>query len=73
MKKEEKVQVIEALAEKFSQYKNIYVTDIASLNAEKTSALRRLLFKNDISLEVAKNTLIKKAFEKKWSRFWCIN
>jgi len=64
MKKEEKVQVIEALAEKFSQYKNIYVTDIASLNAEKTSALRRLLFKNDISLEVAKNTLIKKAFEK---------
>jgi large subunit ribosomal protein L10 len=64
MKKEEKGLVIDALAEKFGQYKNIYITDISSLNAEKTSALRRLLFKNDITLEVAKNTLIKKAFEK---------
>lgn len=64
MRKEEKAMVIDALAEKFTQYKNIYVTDINSLNAKKTSDLRRMLFKNGITLEVAKNTLIKKAIEK---------
>jgi large subunit ribosomal protein L10 len=64
MKKEEKGHIIDALADKFNQYKNVYVTDIASLNAQKTSELRRLLFKNDIMLEVAKNTLVKKAIEK---------
>lgn len=64
MKKEDKVIAINALAEKFTQYKNIYVTDINSLNAQKTSELRRMLFKNGITLEVAKNTVIRKAFEK---------
>lgn len=64
MKKEDKVIAINALAEKFTQYKNIYVTDINSLNAQKTSDLRRMLFKNGITLEVAKNTVIRKAFEK---------
>jgi len=64
MRKEEKGLVIDALAEKFTQYKNIYITDISSLNAKKTSDLRRMLFKNNINLEVAKNTLIQKAFEK---------
>lgn len=64
MRREEKAQVIDVLAEKFTQYKNIYITDISSLNAQKTSDLRRMLFKNGITLEVAKNTLIKKAFEK---------
>ena len=64
MKKEDKVIAINALAEKFTQYKNIYVTDINSLNAQKTSDLRRMLYKNGITLEVAKNTVIRKAFEK---------
>ncbi|OYU94872.1 MAG: 50S ribosomal protein L10 [Bacteroidetes bacterium B1(2017)] len=64
MKKEEKELVINSLVEKFNQYKNIYITDIASLNAQKTSDLRRMLFKNNITLEVAKNTLIEKAFER---------
>jgi large subunit ribosomal protein L10 len=64
MKKEDKVIAINALAEKFTQFKNIYVTDINSLNAQKTSDLRRMLFKNGITLEVAKNSVIRKAFEK---------
>ncbi|MBC7383881.1 MAG: 50S ribosomal protein L10 [Bacteroidia bacterium] len=64
MKKEEKEIVIDALAEKFKQYKNVYITDISGLNAQKTSDLRRLLFKQGINLQVAKNTLIAKAFEK---------
>lgn len=56
--------IIDALAEKFTQYKNVYITDITALNAQKTSDLRRMLFKNGITLEVAKNTLVKKAIEK---------
>lgn len=64
MKKEDKELVIDALAEKFSQFKNIYIADISSLNSQKTSDFRRLLFKNGIAMQVAKNTLIQKAFEK---------
>ncbi len=52
------------MAEKFNQYKNIYITDISGLNAQKTSDLRRMLFKNGITLQVAKNSLIEKAFVK---------
>ncbi len=64
MKKEDKGLVIDELAEKFNQYKNIYIADISGLNAQKTSDLRRMLFKQGITLQVAKNTLIAKAFEK---------
>ncbi len=64
MKKEDKEIVIDALAEKFSQYKNIYIADISSLNSQKTNDFRRILFKNGVTLQVAKNTLIQKAFEK---------
>ncbi len=64
MNKEQKGEIIEMLTQKFNEYNFIYVTDVAGLNAEKTSALRRELFKNGIEMEVAKNTLIEKAFEK---------
>ncbi len=64
MKKEEKELVIEQIAGKLSEYKNIYVTDVASLNAKQTSDLRRELFKNGIEMQLAKNTLIEKAIEK---------
>lgn len=64
MNREEKSALIDSLAEKFGQYKNIYITDIASLNAEQTSKLRRELFKNGITMQVAKNTMIEKAMEK---------
>ncbi len=64
MKKEEKEIAIDALAEKFNQFKNIYITDISGLNAKRTSDLRRMLFKKGITLQVAKNTLIEKAFVK---------
>ena len=41
-----------------------YLTDITSLNAEKTSILRRECFKEDIKLMVVKNTLLRKALDK---------
>jgi len=64
MKKSEKNQLIDKLTEQLNQTSNFYVTDISSLDAENTSDLRRLCFKNDIKLTVVKNTLLKRAMAK---------
>ncbi len=63
MRKEEKTVVIEQIAATIGQYSNFYLTDIATLNAEKTSKLRRECYKQEIKLVVVKNTLFKKALE----------
>ena len=65
MKKEDKNAIIVALQEQLNEYQHFYITNIEGLNAEKTSALRRLCFKNDVKLLVAKNTLLQKALEAK--------
>ena len=57
MKKELKGQIIESISARLSEYPNFYVTDIAGLNAEQTSKLRRECFAQGIKLEVVKNTL----------------
>ena len=61
MRKEEKGTIIEEIAATVKQYSHFYLTETASLNAEKTSALRRACFKNDIKMMVVKNTLLHKA------------
>jgi len=63
MKKEDKSIVIGQLTETLKEYDNFYLTDIEALNAEKTSALRRLCFKENVKLVVVKNTLFKRALE----------
>ena len=63
MKKEEKVQEIQNLTEELSSVKNLYLTDIAGLDAVQTTALRRACFKANIKLSVVKNTLLAKAME----------
>jgi large subunit ribosomal protein L10 len=63
MKKEEKSLVVEALADKLNVNNNFYIADISELNAEDTSALRRLCYKREVTLTVVKNTLLKKAME----------
>jgi len=63
MRKEDKAAVIEQIATTVSEYANFYLTDIATLNAEKTSRLRRACNKEEIKLVVVKNTLLKKALE----------
>ena len=63
MKKEDKQQIIENLATNLQEYENFYLTDLATLNAAKTSNLRRECSKQDIKLVVVKNTLLQKAFE----------
>lgn len=64
MRKEIKSSIIEQIAATVGEYTNFYLTDIATLNAEKTSNLRRECNKQDIKLVVVKNTLFKKALEK---------
>ncbi|MDB0027545.1 50S ribosomal protein L10, partial [Flavobacteriales bacterium] len=64
MNKQEKNQMIEVLDGMLNDNNNFYLTDISGLTAEENSALRRLCFKRDVSLQVVKNTLLKKALEK---------
>lgn len=61
MKKETKSTVIEQLRTYIEQYPNFYLTNIESLNAQKTSELRRLCNQNGIKLVVVKNTLMRYA------------
>lgn len=63
MKKEEKGLIISKIAETVKEYACFYVVETSGLDAEKTSALRRECFKNDIKLMVVKNTLLHKALE----------
>ena len=63
MTKEQKVQEIQDLTERLSSVKNLYLTDIAGLDAVQTTALRRACFNSNIKLSVVKNTLLAKAME----------
>jgi large subunit ribosomal protein L10 len=64
MRKEDKQQLIDSIAQLLTDNNNFYLTDISTLNAEDTSNLRRLCFKNGIHMRVVKNTLLRKAMEK---------
>ena len=63
MRKEDKTAVIKQITTTLGEYTNFYLTDIATLNAAKTSNLRRDCYKQDIKLVVVKNALFKKALE----------
>ena len=63
MRKELKLEIVESLSAQLAQTPNFYVVDIAGLNAEDTSALRRDCFEQNIKLSVVKNTLLTKALE----------
>ncbi len=64
MKKEDKDLIIEKIGNALAEYSCVYLTQTSGLNAEKTSALRRACFKDDIKMLCVKNTLLKKAMEK---------
>lgn len=63
MTREEKSREIENLKSLLSDVGTLYVADISGLNAETTSALRRLCASREVKLSVVKNTLLKKAME----------
>ena len=69
MNKGEKNQLIETLDGMLNDNNNFYLADISGLSAEENSALRRLCFKRNVSLQVVKNTLLKKAFENNAANF----
>lgn len=63
MKSTEKQVIINNLKNQIDSYSHFYLTDISGLNAADTSDLRRLCYKQDVKLVVAKNTLLRKALE----------
>ena len=63
MNKTEKQAIVNDLAEKIQQYSFVYLADCSTLSANSVNSLRRDLFKKGIVMQVAKNTLIRKAIE----------
>ena len=63
MTRQQKNNAIENLKEALGGIKNLYLADIAGLDASQTSALRRACFKENIKLQIVKNTLLSKAME----------
>ena len=69
MNKEEKYELVAALTEQMKEYGNFYITDTSNLTVAKINAIRRKCFENDIPMQVAKNSLIKKAMEARGGDF----
>lgn len=63
MRKEEKQEIVQSLTAQIKEYGNFYVTDTADLTVAQVNAIRRKFFQNGISIQVAKNTLIRKAMD----------
>jgi large subunit ribosomal protein L10 len=63
MTKQEKEEIVKNLSAKLNESNVFYLADISELNAESSTKLRRLAHKREISLNVVKNTLLRKALE----------
>jgi large subunit ribosomal protein L10 len=63
MNREEKQEVVLALQAKMQEYGNFYIADTSSLSVEKVNDIRRKCFESGFEMQVAKNTLIRKAIE----------
>lgn len=69
MKKSEKNVIISELQEIFENNNFVYIADASGLTAKDTNKLRRELFKGDVQMRVAKNTLIKLAMQNSSKEF----
>ena len=63
MNREEKHELVLALQEKMQEYGNFYIADTSSLSVAKVNDIRRKCFETGIEMQVAKNSLIRKAIE----------
>ena len=63
MTREEKDLLINEIKQMLADNSVVYLTDATGLNAEATTQLRRACYKNDITMRVVKNTLLKRAME----------
>jgi len=64
MNKQEKTVAIEQLVEKLNANDKIYLADCSTLTVEKVNLFRKACFEKKISMQVVKNTLLKKAIER---------
>jgi large subunit ribosomal protein L10 len=65
MTRDEKAQIIDELSSKFADNAHFYITDASGFSVEQVNQFRRLCYKSGIEYRVYKNTLIKKALEKR--------
>lgn len=63
MKREDKYQIIESLTQKLKSREVIYLTDTSDLDVETINKLRRLCFRRNVTMQVVKNALLRKAME----------
>lgn len=63
LSKEQKKQILDDLKEKLSRQKAVFLVGITGLKVEDAFQLRKLLKGNEAQLQVAKKTLMEKAFQ----------
>lgn len=63
MTRDNKVQAIEQLKEKFDDASFFYIADSSALSVDQINKFRKLCFEKDVEMRVVKNTLVKKALE----------
>ncbi|MEA1986619.1 MAG: 50S ribosomal protein L10 [Candidatus Marinimicrobia bacterium] len=59
MPTKEKIAKVEEIASFIKDSKSVYFSDCLGLNVEEINELRNIMFKNNVRMQVAKNTLIK--------------
>ena len=64
MTRTEKDQLIDELVQVLAEKNVVYLTDASGLDSEATTSLRRECYKEDITVRVVKNTLLRKAMER---------
>jgi len=64
MKRSEKLEIIDSLTGEINSCNHFYLADVADLNADDTSSLRRLCFNRHVKLVVVKNTLLREALQR---------
>ena len=63
MKKENKIEVVNNLTNKFKENNIFYLLDASGLTVAEINSFREKCFKKDVEYKVVKNSFIKKALE----------
>lgn len=69
MTKEQKVELVNQLAEDFKAHPNFYIVDMGPMPAVDTNKFRRACFNANLKVQTAKNSMIKKALERQESDY----
>ena len=63
MRKENKVELVKNLTQKFKENNIFYLLDASGLTVDQVNSFREKCFKQDVEYKVVKNTFIKKALQ----------